>query len=131
MVDLSRLLFRGQGELSWAGGPLHTLPPVKDLEIIGAARHAVESKEPVSLEYSIANTDRAVCTMLSGSIASRYGAAGLPDSTVDISFKGAAGQSFCAFLVPGVNVRLEGTLTTFEETLSPAIRQRDAEMLDR
>ena len=107
-VDLSRLLFREKGALCWAGGPPHALPSVLDREIINSAQPAIEWREEISLEYPIANTDRAVCTMLSGRIAEKYGAAGLPDSTVNIKFKGSAGQSFCAFLAAGVNVRLEG-----------------------
>ena len=107
-IDLSRLLFREDGSCCWAGGPLHDLPTVRDMEIIKAAQPAIEWKEEISLEYPIANTDRATCTMLSGRIAAKYGAEGLPDSTVNIKFKGSAGQSFCAFLAAGVNVRLEG-----------------------
>ena len=107
-VDLSRLLFQEKGALCWAGGPLHPLPHVLDEEIIKSARPAIEWREEISLEYPIANTDRAVCTMLSGRIAEKYGEAGLPDATINIKFKGAAGQSFCAFLAAGVNVRLEG-----------------------
>lgn len=107
-IDLSRLLFREEGSCCWAGGPLHDLPTVRDMEIIKAAQPAIEWKEEISLEYPIANTDRAACTMLSGRIAAKYGAEGLPDSTVNIKFKGSAGQSFCAFLAAGVNVRLEG-----------------------
>ena len=107
-IDLSRLLFREEGPGCWAGGPLHELPAVRDQEIIKAAQPAIDWKEEISLEYPIANTDRAVCTMLSGRIAAKYGAEGLPDSTVNIKFKGSAGQSFCAFLAAGVNVRLEG-----------------------
>ena len=108
LVDLSRVLFREEGSCCWTGGPLHELPAVRDLEIIKAAQPAIDWKEEISLEYPIANTDRAVCTMLSGRIAAKYGAEGLPDSTVNIKFKGSAGQSFCAFLAAGVNVRLEG-----------------------
>ena len=107
-IDLSRLLYREEGSSCWAGGPLHDLPAVRDTEIIKAAQPAIEWKEEISLEYPIANTDRATCTMLSGRIAAKYGAEGLPDSTVNIKFKGSAGQSFCAFLAAGVNVRLEG-----------------------
>ena len=107
-IDLSRLLFREKGSSCWAGGPLYELPAVRDLEIIKAAQPAIDWKEEISLEYPIANTDRTVCTMLSGRIAAKYGAEGLPDSTVNIKFKGSAGQSFCAFLASGVNVRLEG-----------------------
>ena len=107
-VDLSRVLFREEGACGWSGTPHHDLPSVRDLEIIKAAQPAIEWKEEISLEYPITNTDRAVCTMLSGRIASKYGAEGLPDSTLNIKFKGSAGQSFCAFLTAGVNVRLEG-----------------------
>nr|MCR4825177.1 glutamate synthase subunit alpha [Bacteroidales bacterium] len=107
-VDLSRLLFQEDGALCWGEGPLHELPEVRDREIIRAAQPALDWKEEISLEYPIANTDRAVCAMLSGRIAEKYGSEGLPDSTINIKFKGAAGQSFCAFLSGGVNVRLEG-----------------------
>jgi len=107
-VDLSRLLFREEGASCWGGGPLHGLPKVCDRDIIKAAQPALDWKEEISLEYPIANTDRAVCAMLSGRIAEKYGSAGLPDSTINIKFKGVAGQSFCAFLSGGVNVRLEG-----------------------
>ncbi|MBQ3752509.1 MAG: glutamate synthase large subunit [Prevotella sp.] len=58
--------------------------------------------------YAIKNTDRAVTTMLSGAIAKKYGEAGLPDNTINIKFKGSAGQSFGAFAVRGLNLKLEG-----------------------
>ena len=107
-VDLSRLLFKEKGDCSWGGFAPHGLPSVRDCEILKASRPAIEWKEEISLEYPIANTDRAVCTMLSGRIAEKYGSAGLPDSTINLKFTGSAGQSFCAFLSPGINVRLEG-----------------------
>ena len=46
--------------------------------------------------------------MLSGEIAKRYGQEGLPDDTINVRFKGSAGQSFGAFLVHGVSFKLEG-----------------------
>ena len=58
--------------------------------------------------YAIKNTDRAVGTMLSGVIAKQYGEAGLPDGTIKMKFKGSAGQSFGAFAVKGLDMRLEG-----------------------
>ena len=79
-----------------------------DRQIICASKRAVEEQEEVTLDYAIKNTDRAAGTMLSGLIASKYGADGLPDSTINIKFKGSAGQSFGAFLVKGVNLKLEG-----------------------
>ena len=58
--------------------------------------------------YAIKNTDRAVTTMLSGVIAKKYGEEGLPDNTINIKFKGSAGQSFGAFAVKGLDLKLEG-----------------------
>lgn len=62
----------------------------------------------MNLDYAIKNTDRATGAMLSGLIASTHGEEGLPDSTINVKFKGSAGQSFGAFLVKGVNFKLEG-----------------------
>jgi glutamate synthase (NADPH/NADH) large chain len=86
----------------------HGIATVKDVSIIEAAHDAIENKKEVSLEYTIANTDRAVGAMLSGAIATKYGEAGLPDDTLNVKFKGSAGQSFGAFLTKGVNFKLEG-----------------------
>lgn len=86
----------------------HGLEHVKDVEILHAATEAVEHQKEISLEYTIANTDRACGAMLSGAIATRYGEKGLPEHTLNVKFKGSAGQSFGAFLVPGVNFKLEG-----------------------
>ena len=110
-LDFSRLLFK-EGDASSAlchrEPELNSLPQVLDNEIVKACHAAMERKDEVNLDYVIRNTDRALCTMLSGRIAQKYGEAGLPDSTINIKFKGSAGQSFGAFLVKGVNLRLEG-----------------------
>jgi glutamate synthase (NADPH/NADH) large chain len=87
---------------------IHKIDNIKDIDMIRQAKAAIEKQQEVSLDYSIANTDRAVGAMLSGVIAKKYGEAGLPDPTIHIKFKGSAGQSFGAFLVHGVNFRLEG-----------------------
>ena len=86
----------------------HNIFNVLDLELIAATRYAVDSKQPISLSYDIVNTNRAVGAMLSGSITTEYGSEGLPDGTLNITFKGSAGQSFGAFLAKGVEFRLEG-----------------------
>lgn len=86
----------------------HGIDRVKDVEILNAAANAVDEQKEVSLEYTIANTDRACGAMLSGAIAAKYGAKGLPEHTLNVKFKGSAGQSFGAFLVPGINFKLEG-----------------------
>lgn len=86
----------------------HGISSVKDVEIIQAAHDSIELQKEISLEYKISNTDRATGAMLSGAIASKYGEKGLPEHTLSIKFKGSAGQSFGAFLVPGVSFKLEG-----------------------
>ena len=94
--------------LYWDRGAYTKVTGVKDEEIIKAAQKAIDEQEEVTLDYAIKNTDRAVTTMLSGVVAKKYGEAGLPDSTINIKFKGSAGQSFGAFAVRGLNLKLEG-----------------------
>jgi len=109
-IDFSRLLFKPETDkpLCWDREAFTKVEGVKDLEIIKECEKAIENKEEVNLDYAIKNTDRAVGTMLSGVIAKKYGEEGLPDSTINIKFKGSAGQSFGAFAVKGVNLKLEG-----------------------
>ena len=87
---------------------VHRITEIKDRDIIRHAKESIENQRPVSLDYAIANTDRAVGAMLSGIIAQQYGHAGLPDNTLNVKFKGSAGQSFGAFLAHGIHFRLEG-----------------------
>ena len=109
-LDFSRLLHKPATDkaLYWDRGAYTKVTGVKDEEIIRAAQKAINRAEEVTLDYAIKNTDRAVTTMLSGVIARRYGETGLPDGTVNIKFKGSAGQSFGAFTVRGLNIKLEG-----------------------
>ena len=109
-IDFSRLLHSHESDkpLYWDRGEFTKVADVKDFEIIRACQKAINDKEEVSLDYAIRNTDRAVGTMLSGVIAKKYGEEGLPDSTINIKFKGSAGQSLGAFAVKGINIRLEG-----------------------
>ena len=109
-IDFARLLHKPETDkaLFWDRGAFTKVSGVKDEEIIKAAEKAINDGEEVTLDYAIKNTDRAVTTMLSGVIAKKYGEAGLPDNTINIKFKGSAGQSFGAFAVKGVNLKLEG-----------------------
>ncbi|MGM9679703.1 MAG: glutamate synthase large subunit [Bacteroidaceae bacterium] len=109
-IDFSNILHMPETHLPrhWDRGSYSKVSGVKDEEIIRASATAIEQKEEVNLDYAIRNTDRATTTMLSGVIAKRYGENGLPDSTINIRFKGSAGQSFGAFAVRGLNIRLEG-----------------------
>ena len=109
-LDFSRLLFKEEGKcpLYYTSRQKHELEGVLDQQIIRSAQQAVEECDEVNLDYAIKNTDRAVGAMLSGLIAARHGSKGLPDSTINIKFKGSAGQSFGAFLVQGISFKLEG-----------------------
>ena len=109
-IDFARLLHKPVTDkaLYWDRGAYTKVTGVKDEELIRSAANAIKTKEEVTLDYAIKNTDRAVTTMLSGVIARKYGEAGLPDGTINIKFKGSAGQSFGAFAVRGLNIRLEG-----------------------
>ena len=110
LLDFSRLLHRETGHCSLyhTTEQIHDLDNVLDQQIIRGAQRAIESQEEVNLDFAIKNTDRAAGAMLSGMIAEKYGEAGLPDKTVNVKFKGSAGQSFGAFLVKGVDFKLEG-----------------------
>ena len=109
-LDFTRLLAKEQGNsaMHHTTNQNHTINDVLDRQIIRAAQKAIDNKEEVNLDYAIKNTDRATGTMLSGEIASRYGETALPDDTINVKFKGSAGQSFGAFLVKGVSFKLEG-----------------------
>jgi glutamate synthase (NADPH/NADH) large chain len=84
------------------------LAGIFDHELIDRAEKAILRKEPVVIEGHIRNTDRTTGAMLSGKITKLYGPEGLPDGTIKCRFRGSAGQSFGAFLAPGVELYLEG-----------------------
>jgi glutamate synthase (NADPH/NADH) large chain len=86
----------------------HKLDHILDIGLIEEAEKAISSKEPVLIHRSIHNTDRTIGTMLSGKVATLYGSEGLPDGTIKCRFNGSAGQSFGAFLSPGIELYLEG-----------------------
>ena len=110
LISFDKLLARVDNEaaIRHVTDQQHGIDHVKDVEMLHAAAEAVENQKEILLEYTIANTDRACGAMLSGVIAAKYGEKGLPEHTLNVKFKGSAGQSFGAFLVPGVNFKLEG-----------------------
>ena len=125
VLDLHRLLYKEDGILRFTGDvrqpnvPLGMDNVVLDKQMLDAASKVFGAQDgkqsgsgavtaQVNLDYAIKNTNRAVGAMLSGAIAKRFGLAGLPDDTVNVKFKGSAGQSFGAFLAHGVNFKLEG-----------------------
>lgn len=87
----------------------HQLEKSLDMrELLDICRSNLETKKPVAITLPIKNTDRVVGTILGSEITRRYGAEGLPTDTINLHFKGSAGQSFGAFLPKGVTLELEG-----------------------
>ena len=109
-IDFSRLLHKvdNGADIVCTTPQNHEIDNVLDVDMIAEAKEALDNKKEVSLNYSIKNTDRAAGVMLSGAVAMKYGEAGLPDETINVRFKGSAGQSFGAFLMKGINFKLEG-----------------------
>lgn len=110
LLDFSRMLHKvdSKAAIHNVTDQIHEISQVKDVAMIAACQEALENGNEVSLEYAIANTDRSVGAMLSGAVAAKYGNAGLPEQTINVKFKGSAGQSFGAFLAHGISFRLEG-----------------------
>jgi len=87
----------------------HGLDKALDNEVlIERCRPALEDKKPIKFETPIRNINRTVGTMLGAEISRKYGSKGLPDDTIQITFKGSAGNSFGAFVPRGMTLRLEG-----------------------
>ncbi len=111
-VDFSNILYRPELKKGTAVRHVQSqdygLDKVLDLELIKRAQRALEYREPVKLELDIKNINRTVGAMLSGEISKRFGQKGLPEDTIQLFFKGTAGQSFGAFGAHGLSFYLEG-----------------------
>jgi len=111
-VDLSAILARPaapQSEPRFCAAPRSKdVSDHLDHELLRDAAPVLEGGPPMLLTRPVSNTHRAVGAMLSGEIAKRHGARGLPDGRLHVRMKGSAGQSFGAFLVSGVTLELEG-----------------------
>ena len=86
----------------------HGLDDILDNRLVELCRPAIERGEKVSLELPIRNINRTAGTVLSSRVAKKYGVNGLPEDTINIKFRGSAGQSFGAFLSRGITLTLEG-----------------------
>ena len=86
----------------------HGLDKALDQQLIVMSREALDSGTPVKFTTTIANTNRTVGTMLGHELTKAYGANGLPDGTIDITFEGSAGNSFGAFVPKGITLRVYG-----------------------
>lgn len=86
----------------------HRLHVRLDNKLIAESELALEKGLPTRIECDIVNTDRALGATLSYQVSRRYGEAGLPQDTVHANIRGSAGQSFGAYLAPGITLELEG-----------------------
>ncbi|MFC9974084.1 glutamate synthase large subunit [Spirillospora sp. NPDC127200] len=111
-LDLSPILHRPElpagASLRQTAVQDHGLDKALDNTLIQLAEGAIAGGDKVTLELPIRNVNRTVGTMLGHQVTRRWGGAGLPDGTIDITFTGSAGNSFGAFVPRGVTLRLVG-----------------------
>ncbi len=111
-LDLSAILHvpdpAGEGEIRLSGTQPNKLDDHLDWRILEKARQAIDNGSKAMIEMPIRNTNRTVGAILSNRVVAKHGSKGLPDGTIEISMTGSAGQSFGAFLAPGVTLKLTG-----------------------
>ena len=109
-LDLSPILKApaGNGDRKNTTTQDHGLSGALDNELIKLSKDALENAKSVRLEIPVRNVNRTVGTMLGSEITRKFGGAGLPADTIDITFHGSAGQSFGAFIPSGLTLRLYG-----------------------
>jgi glutamate synthase domain-containing protein 2/glutamate synthase domain-containing protein 1/glutamate synthase domain-containing protein 3 len=83
------------------------------LTLLPLCRETLENGKPVKADLAIKNVNRTVGTVLSSEIIKKFGAKGLPEDTVQLNFRGTAGQSIGAFAAPGVTIRVEGDVNDY------------------
>ncbi|OBZ95313.1 glutamate synthase [Pararhizobium polonicum] len=110
-LDFSRIFHKVDApkeKTYWTERQNHPIHDILDRKLIEAAKPALESKTPVTIEVDIKNVDRSAGAMLSGEVAKRYRHKGLKDDTITVKLTGTAGQSFGAFLANGITFELIG-----------------------
>ena len=109
-LDLSPILQApiGNGDRKNTTLQDHGLSAALDNELIKLSKEALENGKSVRLDMPVRNVNRTVGTMLGSEVTRKFGGAGLPANTIDITFHGSAGQSFGAFIPSGLTLRLYG-----------------------
>ena len=112
-IDLSAILYRPQLDSTVITHHTteqdHKLEETLDYKVlIPLAQPAINGNGKMTMSLEIKNTDRACATQLGSAITRVAGEEGLPEDTIDINFRGSAGQSFGAFIPKGLTLRLEG-----------------------
>ena len=114
-IDLSTVLYdpREGDDSTKTREQTHEIDRQLDWELLEAAGDAIDGGEPVTIETEIRNTDRAVGATLSNRVSRAHGSEGLPEDSIAVSLSGTAGQSFGAFLAPGVSMHLTGVANDY------------------
>ncbi|MCQ0112926.1 glutamate synthase (ferredoxin) [Zhouia amylolytica] len=116
-IDLSNILYKPQVDpttkLYNTTKQDHQLDNVLDFDIISQAHPAIYRKEKMSLDFPITNINRTTGAILSNEITKTHGANGLPEDTLTLNFKGAAGQSFGAFATKGLTMVVTGNTNDY------------------
>ncbi len=111
-LDLDPILFQPtspwEQDLYQTKAQDHGLDRALDVELLRLSQPALSDGTAVAIDLPIGNVNRTVGTRLGHEVTKRFGAAGLPDDTIDITFTGSAGQSFGAFVPRGITLRLFG-----------------------
>jgi glutamate synthase (NADPH/NADH) large chain len=111
-LDLSPILYKEEVDKDYTLYKTidqnHNIEAFFDWKIINKAAETLAEGKPLSMEFDVCNTDRSIGTMLSNEISKRYKGVGLPDNTINLKFRGSAGQSFGAFSARGITFELEG-----------------------
>jgi glutamate synthase (ferredoxin) len=112
-LDFSKILY--QPDVDEGVGRFCQIPQEHSLDksldvttLLEICRPAIERGEKVVAELPIQNTHRVVGTITGGEVTKKWGAAGLPEDTIRILYRGSAGQSFGAFMPRGMTFLLEG-----------------------
>ncbi len=81
--------------------------------MIKALSNNIEKKEEGHFSAEIRNINRSIGARISSVVSKKYGSKGLPENTVNVLLKGTAGQSFGAFLAPGISLKVEGEVNDY------------------
>ncbi|SHN17984.1 glutamate synthase large subunit [Gracilibacillus kekensis] len=108
-LDLTTLLYQAEGTRTNTTKQDHKLDQSLDLKyILPTVQHAIETGEALEASFPIKNTDRVVGTIVGSEISKKYGERGLPEDTINLHFRGSAGQSFGAFIPSGMTLTVTG-----------------------
>jgi glutamate synthase (ferredoxin) len=114
-LDLSPILYQPKTHkpLHNTESQNHELENVLDFDILRMGHPAIYRKEKMFLEFPIKNTDRTVGAIVSNELSKIYGDNGLPEDTLNLKFKGSAGQSFGAFATKGLTMQVDGNTNDY------------------